>query len=351
MMGNVFEMCIDSYDPSGYAANSTVDPRPNVPHQQRSWRGGSWDAPVAFCASAKRSKADADLAVGVSGFRIVLAPFEEGSPRQGEDLAFIPPGTFTMGDPLDIPQVNYTPKAPVHQVNISRHFYTGRTEVTQAQYQAITGTNPSGFQASGQMPVESVSWDNAKSYCVRLCALRAAESRLPIGYQYRLPTEAEWERACRGGTNTEFYFGNTANCTDFKHDFSGCNSTSTAPVGTYPLAPHAQHPYGLKDVHGNVMEWCLDSSNDTASYIDPSQPPQLRTDPTGPSGPTTAPRNKKVFRSGCWVATSGECRSGHHRVAPRDWFDGAGAGGGTGSGVPNAEIGFRVALAPRVAWE
>jgi len=353
MMGNVFEMCIDSYDPSGYAASSTVDPRPNVPHQQRSWRGGAWDAPAAFCASAKRSKADADFALGVSGFRIVLAPFEEGTPRLGEDLAFIPPGTFTMGDPFDIPQVGYTPRAPVHQVHITRQFYTGRTEVTQHQYQAITGQNPSYFQFSTQLPVDSISWDAAKSYCVRLSALRAAESRLPIGYHYRLPTEAEWERACRGGNNTEFYFGNLATCADFNHDASSCNpqNSATTPVGTYPLVSHQVTGYGLKDTHGNVMEWCLDSSNDNAAYTDPSQPPQLRIDPIGPSGPITTPRNKKVFRSGCWQAMSQDCRSGRHRVAPRDWFGTGGSSSGTGSGIPNNEVGFRVALAPRVAWE
>ena len=185
-----------------------------------------------------------------------------------------------------------------------------------------------------------------------LSALRAAESRLPLGYQYRLPTEAEWEFACRGGTTTEFYFGNVATCDDFNHDLCENNGLGdTTIVGSYPLVAHTAHAYGLKDVHGNVMEWCLDSSNNTTSYIDPSQPAQLRTDPAGPAGPSTTPRNKKVFRSGCWIGLDEICRSGKHRVAPRDWFGAGGAAAETGSGLPNSEIGFRVALAPRVAWE
>jgi formylglycine-generating enzyme required for sulfatase activity len=304
---------------------------------------------VAFCASAKRYGAPADAAFPVYGFRVVLAPFEEGSPRQGDDLAFIPPGTFTMGDPTEVPQVGQPLIAPPHQVRISRAFHIGRTELTAGQYLTITSTAPPANSNDWLYPVHSVSWDNAKNYCVLISALRAAESRLPIGYNYRLPTEAEWEYACRGGTNTYFYFGDIPACEDFNHDFCVGDVGAITPVGTY--SAYRPHPRGLSDVHGNVMEWCLDSSNETTSYVDPSQPPQLRTDPTGPSGTSTTPRSKKVFRGGCWIAVSTNCQSGTHRVAPRDWFGPGGATGGTGSGLPNNEIGFRVALAPRVAWE
>ena len=350
MMGNVFEWCIDTYNAAGYGGLASIDPRPNASGQfGRVVRGGAWDTPVFFCASAKRYGIAADAAFPVYGFRVVLAPFEEGTPRQGDDLAFIPPGTFTMGDPFDIPQVNYTPRAPQHQVRISRSFYMGRTEVTFGQYLNITNTPPPTNSPLWVYPAHTVTWDAAKNYCILLNALRAAESRLPLGYNYRLPTEAEWEYACRGGTTTAFYFGNLAACEDFNHNFCVGDIEATTQVGTY--SSYRPHPWGLADVHGNVMEWCLDSSNETTSYVDPSQPPQLRIDPTGPSGQSTTPRTKKVFRSGCWIATDGNCTSGTHRVAPRDWFGSGGATAGTGSGIPNNEIGFRVALAPRVAWE
>jgi formylglycine-generating enzyme required for sulfatase activity len=344
MMGNAFEYCIDSYSSSGYAGLPTVDPKPNVANQPRSWRGGAWDAPVGFCASAARSFDAADQAYPVSGFRIVLARFEEGTPRAGEDLKLIPPGTFTMGDPLDLPQVGYTPRAPLHAVRISRAFFAGRTEVTQTQFQAILGYNNSAG-GSGTHPVDSVSWHEAKNYCVALTAVQAAASRLPIGYQYRLPTEAEWEYLCRGGTTSEFYTGNSQpSCSDFAFGGQGCLRSYTLPVGSF-----SDNPFGLKDVHGNVFEWCMDASNDTVAYIDASQPPALRVDPTGPSGPTTLPKRKKVFRSGCWLAQVSDCRSARHNVSDPNWFPPT--SNPNGPPAPDSEIGFRVALAPRVAWE
>lgn len=205
------------------------------------------------------SFADADLAL-----RVAAQPMP--------DMVPIAPGTFSMGSTYAATEM------PVHQVTISRPFWMGRYEVTQAEYQALRGSNPSLFVGPSR-PVE-VSWDQANAYCNALNARESAAGRVPSGYRYRLPTESEWEYCCRAGTTSTYFYGPTIDCSlaNAYHDNGGpgfCHPHpveygQTADVGTYP--PNA---FGLHDMHGNVMEWCLDrwpgpiSSYPANAVVDP----------------------------------------------------------------------------------
>ncbi len=229
-------------------------------------------------------------------------------------MVAIQPGTFSMGSTA----VGGT-AAPVHAVTITRPFWVGKYEVTQAEYQAVRGTNPSQFQGASypnapQQPVEFVAWNEAMAYCSALTANEAAAGRIPDGYQYRLPTEAEWEYVCRAGTTTEWNTGASLVCG--QANFSGCGPGQTSAVGSYPA-----NPWGLFDTHGNVFEWCLDSWDGSVNYS-----ASAVSDPYVSSGPL------RVFRGGCWDFTADICRSAVRLGNdPGDTFN---------------VIGFRVVLAP-----
>jgi formylglycine-generating enzyme required for sulfatase activity len=240
-------------------------------------------------------------------------------------LAIIQPGTFQMGsNAADGPPYFGSPaEQPVHPVTISYPFWMGATEVTQAQYQALMGTNPSLFIGATR-PVERVTWFNAQAYCAALTAQQAALGNVPAGYQYRLPTEAEWEYACRAGTTTEFNVGSALFCGQARFKYSNhlpppgsCLPPGVAPP-TVPVAYYPANPWGLHDMHGNVQEWCLDSF---AAY--PSGPV---TDPFVTGGPN------RVLRGGSLEDSSDFCRS-----AVRDFIT---------PGLTFYGKGFRVVLAP-----
>jgi len=237
-------------------------------------------------------------------------------------MVAIPAGTFVMGSNAagGAPYFGSSVTQPVHPVTISYSFWMGQHEVTQSEYTALMGTNPSGFPGANN-PVEQVIWFDAQAYCAALTTQQSALGNVPPGYQYRLPTEAEWEYACRAGTTTEFNVGSALFCNQAKfgysyHSNSSCGSSSTVPVGSY--APNA---WGLYDMHGNAWEWCLDSH---AAY---SAGPV--TDPFVTGGPY------RVLRGGGWHLYSDVCRS-----ADRDSF---------GPGNTGNVIGFRVVLAPVLA--
>jgi formylglycine-generating enzyme required for sulfatase activity len=245
---------------------------------------------------------------------------------QNPDLVPIEPGMFLMGSPatpLDVaPYFNQADAQPVHPVTISQPFWIGRHEVTQAEYQALMGANPSAFSGPSR-PVERVSWHEAVAYCAALTASEQAAGRVPPGYAYRLPTEAEWEYCCRAGTTTEFHFGTALDCgqarmASSRHTGQTCSSGSTASVGGY-----AANAWGLRDMHGNVFEWCLDSWGGTPNY---------------PAAPVIDPLSTvgfaRVARGGSFGNPSDQCRS-----AVRFGFSPT-------SSAPN--IGFRVVLAPAI---
>jgi len=235
------------------------------------------------------------------------------------NMVAIAPGTFQMGS-----TAGTTNEQPVHQVTLSAPFWMGKYEVTQAEYQSVVGSNPSYFQGASapnapQRPVELVSWNNAVAYCQALTATEQAAGRVPAGYQYRLPTEAEWEYCCRAGTTTEWHTGTSLSTSQANFQGALANATytsgQTAVVGSY--APNA---FGLHDMHGNVFEWCLDSY---ALYA-----PGPVTDPFVTGGAV------RVIRGGSWISflTATGCRS-----AIRNYNT---------PGNANNNFGFRVVLAP-----
>jgi formylglycine-generating enzyme required for sulfatase activity len=254
-----------------------------------------------------------------NALRFVLAPLQWPTPP---GMVPIPAGTFMMGSNAASGSPYFGElgnSAPAHQVTITYCYWMGETEVTQAQYSALMGTNPSFFVGPNN-PVEQVTWFDAQAYCAALSAQAAALGSVPPGYQYRLPTEAEWEYACRAGTATEFSVGTSILCSQARFKFSlhtnsFCGSTSTTPVRSY--APNA---WGLFDMHGNVWEWCLDSF---AAYSSESV-----------ADPFVTGGAYRTYRGGTWFADSFYCRAafrGINNVYP------------TYTGIDH---GFRVVLAP-----
>ena len=216
-------------------------------------------------------------------------------------LVWIDPGTFTMGSPSTEIYRN-AQEGPQTQVTISRGFALSKYETTQEEYLAVMGTNPSGFLGDLQRPVEQVSWEDATNFCVRLTSAELLAGRLPAGYTYRLPTEAEWEYACRAGTTTATPYGNSLSSTQanfigtgpYGGAAPGPNLKTTTPVGSY--LPNA---WGLYDMPGNVSEWCLD-----------------RYEGSLPGGSVTDPLRAWnvgaccfVYRGGGWTDYGWQCRS------------------------------------------
>ncbi len=187
---------------------------------------------------------------------------------------------------------------PVHRVTIVQGFLIGKYAVTQGQWQALMHSNPSYFTGDENLPVETVSWDSAQQYINRL-------NEMNDGYRYRLPTEAEWEYACRAGTTTEFAFGSSLS-SDQANFFDGeAYRRSTTPVGRF--APNA---FGLFDMHGNVLEWCEDwfhksyegAPSDGSAWLSGGE-----LVPVGGSGLGKF----RVMRGGLWHSYVTELRSAH----------------------------------------
>jgi formylglycine-generating enzyme required for sulfatase activity len=223
------------------------------------------------------------------GFRRVLEVDIGGGQKM--EFVRIPKGTFSMGAPDGEPMMEDNEK-PQHYVEISRDFYLGKYEVTQAQYRATMGENPSRFQ-SDRLPVENVNWNEAGKFCEALSK--------KIKRKASLPTEAQWEYACRAGTTTPFSFGSklngvSANCDGTKPyglNVSGTDLGKTTLVGSYP-----PNPWGLYDMHGNVWEFCRD-------YFAPYDKSQVR----DPFQPTPQRDAYRVLRGGSWTSFAKSCRS------------------------------------------
>jgi formylglycine-generating enzyme required for sulfatase activity len=218
-------------------------------------------------------------------------------------LKLIPAGEFMMGSPAD-DKGAFDNEKPQHRVTISRPFYLGVTEVTQGQYRAVTGQSPSSFKGSDDLPVECVSWYDALAFCN---SLSAKEGRTPFyriegqnveipaqnGEGYRLPTEGEWEYACRAGIPGRFGFGDDDRMLDLYAWHAGNSDGKTHPVGQ-----KRPNSLGLYDMHGNVWERCWDGFS----------PNYFRESPTvDPSGPSEA--SDRVSRGGSWVDWPHYCRS------------------------------------------
>ncbi|MBW4678037.1 MAG: SUMF1/EgtB/PvdO family nonheme iron enzyme [Desmonostoc geniculatum HA4340-LM1] len=207
------------------------------------------------------------------------------------EMVQIPGGTFKMGS-LEEEAERSSDESPQHQVRVPG-FFMGKYEVTQAQYQAIMGTNPSNFKGE-KRPVDQVSWDDAVEFCKKLSQ--------KTGGTYRLPSEAEWEYACRAGTTTPFYFGETIT-TDLVN-YNGNYPYGSAPKGEYrqqttDVGIFRPNSFGLYDMCGNIWEWCQDVYNDNYQGA-----------PKDGSVWLTGKNNKnKLLRGGSWILNAQGCRS------------------------------------------
>ena len=204
-----------------------------------------------------------------------------------------------MGSP-DAEEKGRSPGEPLHPVRLTHGFHIGVHPVTQAQWRAVMGTNPSDFTGETR-PVECVSWNDAGEFCARTQGL--------TGTNVRLPTEAEWEYAARGGTTTAFYWGDDPDDTRAKFDprsrvvRPGRYRGETAEVGSY--ATSNPHPWGLTDTHGNAHEWCADWYDAQFYARSPEDDPECRDENV---------QTARVTRGGSWQVVGADCRS-----AARGW--------------------------------
>jgi formylglycine-generating enzyme required for sulfatase activity/serine/threonine protein kinase len=267
-----------------------------------------------------------------AGFWKAPPPGQAGAPEwltnaAGMDLMLVPAGAFLMGSP-DSEAQRDVDEGPCHKVTITRPYYLGVHPVTQREYAAVTGrdpTRPDRSKPQGpRCPVTHVSWADAVAFCRQLSDLPGERA---AGRVYRLPTEAEWEYACRAGTATPFYFGASASSAlanfNGRHPYGGARKgpahEGPTAVGSYPA-----NDCGLFDMHGNVWEWCADWYDRHYYGL------RVERDPTGP-----ADGDVRVLRGGAFSCPAYRCRSAaRYQGAPGDYGD---------------TIGFRVALtAP--AW-
>ena len=224
----------------------------------------------------------------------------------GIEMLLVPPGVFDMGCSASAAAACWSDEFPVHEVALTQAIYVGRTEVTQDQWQAEMGYNPSYYGARPNNPVEMVSWNTIQGFLSRS--------------GMRLPTEAEWEYSCRAGTTTAFYNGSTDDSTLGSLAWYASNACEAAAgCETQMVATRLPNALGLYDMLGNVWEWCHEWHGDySASSV---------TDPTGPSSGSS-----RLWRGGCWLNYSNYCRASSRDFNYPDYA--------------SNYIGFRVARTP-----
>lgn len=222
------------------------------------------------------------------------------------EMVRIPSGKFTLGSPLN--EIGRRDnESPLVEVNIPA-FYIAKFIVTQEQWLVLMGSNPANFRESLQAPMENISWIEAQDFCRRLTA------RSPHAYAYRLPSEAEWEYACRAGTNTAYHFGDSpAQLADYAWFVDNSNKRSQ------PIGQKVPNPWGLYEMHGGVWEWCEDAWHDN-----------FKGAPADGSAWIEGNSGRRVRKGGSWSNEAKLCRS-----ASRDWH---------WQGDRYNDIGFRVVI-------
>lgn len=224
------------------------------------------------------------------------------------EMRWIPPGRFMMGSPVE--ERGRFDNEIQHEVTLTRGFWLGATPVTQRQWEAVMGDRPSRFEGA-ENPVEQVNWDATQRFCQKLDEMLG-------GAGCRLPTEVEWEYACRAGTASAF--NNGSECTVPAGEDPALEQlgwyTQNSDETTHPVRQKACNAWGLYDMHGNVWEWCSDWYGEYR--------PEPQTNPCGPRD-----GEFRVFRGGCWGSDARYCRSAY-----RDWDL---------PGIPWYLLGFRLA--------
>ncbi len=251
-------------------------------------------------------------------------------PRLDMKFVYVSPGSFMMGT-----KDGCSYERPVHRVTISKGYWIGKYEVTQTEYQAIMGTKPSYFKGSNN-PVEEVSWNDAVKFCEKLTDRERKAGRLPEGYAYRLPTEAEWEYAARGGSKSRSYKYSGSNDLDrvaWYYENSGdsrlddsswsADKLKSNNCRTHEVGTKSGNELGIYDMSGNVREWCNDYWNEDEYYS------SSRTDPLGPGT-----GSHRVYRGGSWNINPFSCRAANRFLGS--------------PGRRNWDLGFRVVLAPKI---
>jgi formylglycine-generating enzyme required for sulfatase activity len=311
MHGNVWEWTSDYY--GDYPTGTAIDPKGADRASSPVSRGGSWRGVASVCRSANRDRDSANFRYDGLGFRFILtcdepssqaeeptnanlnvetdaSSWSESSTRKAGTrqvlkignaeygFVWIPAGEFDMGSPDW--EANRYGDERLHHVKLTKGFWMLETETTQALYKEVLKTNPSNFTGDN-LPVEYVSWDDATKFCAELT------KRLPSGLKASLPTEAQWEYACRAGTKTAYCYGNAADSSKMNY-----NSSGTKLVKNYD-----PNLWGLYDMHGNVLEW-------TSDYYARDYPTGTAIDPKGPNSASLRGR-----RGGGWRHSAGYCRS------------------------------------------
>jgi formylglycine-generating enzyme required for sulfatase activity len=222
-------------------------------------------------------------------------------------MLWVEPGTFTMGSPTS-EAGRQSDREDEHNVTLTKGFYLGKYEVTQAQYQAVMTGNtdslsvtPSQWPNNPNRPVEKVSWADAQIFLTRLNAQQSAN--IPAGWAYVLPTESQWEYACRAGTSTTYSWGNDINSSRANYNWDGGANDGNDFKQTRDVGQYAANPWGFFDMNGNVWEWTADWYQ--AAY--PTGNPVV--DPTGP-----ASGSYRVSRGGSWYYDGARLRSAERDV-------------------------------------
>lgn len=283
------------------------------------------DRSTALCyylVALKKDKVNKDLEkriVSLGGARYL--PGAPGRGASGEkhlvelgngikiSLLKLPAGTFLMGSP-ESEQEYFSDEKQV-EVTLTDAFFLGETEITQAQWNALMEKNPS-YARGENLPVECVTWNDAMAFCRMLTARERANGNLPRGMRFSLPTEAQWEYACRAGTTTRFSFGNSADEITLYGNVSAVGNAAKACA----VKSFRPNPWGFFDMYGNVSEWCLDS--------------YLRLLRGGENPIETQGSSSKIHRGGSCNSEPRECRSANRSGYP--------------ASARNRFLGFRIAL-------